>query len=500
MTVGAGPAASSNDDACSGDPSGTGMISAGLTDGEVDRRRAAGQGNAFQPPTSRGYLAILRQNTYPGINGPLLLISAVLVASGLYVEALLTAGPVAFNVFVGVIQESRAKRALDRIAVLTRPGATVIRDGRERPVDLVEVVLGDLVIAHRGDQVVVDGELVGDDRVELDEALLTGEADAVVRTRGETVRSGTAVLAGTARFVATRVGAETTANRLVARSRRAGDRQTPLQREVARTIWVVAGLVALTGLLVAVTGVATAEPGAPIGGREALEASAVLITLVPQGLAIMLTVTYAAGALRISRLGALVQRQRAIESMSRVDTLCIDKTGTLTTQATRFTKAVPLAPGLAPDAVARLVGEMAASTPTPDRTTAAIAAALPAAARALAETVPFASERRWSGSRYVDDDRPLVMGAAMTIIPALSIDGPGARRRTRRRSAPSWTRPRPRGIAWSWSPALPPARGSGMPRASRPCPPAWSRSRSSPWPRNSGPTPATPSVSSRAAA
>jgi cation-transporting P-type ATPase E len=390
----------------------------GLTMAEAAARRAAGQSNAFEPPASRSYLTILRQNTYPAINGPLAAISLVLVAYGLYVEALLTAGPVIANVVIGVVQEGRAKQALDRIAILTRPGATVVRDGEEQSVDLGDVVLGDLLVARRGDQIVVDGTLVGDGRVELDEAVLTGESDAVARSEGEPVRSGTSVLAGTARYVATRVGSDTTANQLIARSRTAPDRKTPLQREVARTIWAVAGLVALTGLLLALAG---PVPGAAGGGQAALEAAAVLVTLVPQGLAIMLTVTYAAGAVRISRLGALVQRQRAIESMSRVDTLCIDKTGTLTTQAIRFAACVPLAPGWDAAAAEGVVGSMAASTSVPDRTTTAILGAIPAQARATAAEVAFSSERRWSGLRFADDDRPLVMGAAMVILPPLAV-------------------------------------------------------------------------------
>jgi cation-transporting P-type ATPase E len=391
----------------------------GLTEADATRRRAAGQGNDFAPPASRSYLAIARQNAYPAINGPLLLISAVLLASGLLVEALLTAGPVVFNVVVGVVQESRAKRALDRIAIVTRPAATIVRDGRARSVDLAEIVLGDVVVADRGDQIVVDGDLVGDGRVELDEALLTGESDAVTRTTGQAVRAGTAVLAGSARYVATRVGADTTANQLVARSRLAKDRQTPLQREVARTIWFVAGLVVLTGILVAVSGGVAPAPGDPWTGRDAIEASAVLVTLVPQGLAIMLTVTYAAGALRISRLGALVQRQRAIESMSRVDTLCIDKTGTLTTQSIRFRRVIPLGQHTTVAAAETTIGQIAASVRVPDRTTSAIAAACPADPRPVADEVPFTSERRWSALRFAADDRALVMGAAMMIVPAL---------------------------------------------------------------------------------
>lgn len=400
----------------------------GLTDAEAVARLAAGQSNAFAAPASRSYLAILRGNAYPAINGPLVLISLVLAGYGLFMEAILTAAPVLFNIVIGLVQEVRAKRALDRIAIVTRPTATVIREGRALHIDLESVVLGDLVVAGRGDQLVVDGELVGDGRVELDEALLTGESDPIMRTRGDAVRSGTSVVAGEARYVATRVGAETTANRLIARSRLAPDRQTPLQREVARTIWIVAGLVVVTALIVVVAAVfadRVAGGGSSIvGHQETVEAAAVLVTLVPQGLAIMLTVTYAAGALRISRLGALVQRLRAVESMSRVDTLCIDKTGTLTTQRLSFTSLEALAPGDVHRAeLDALIGSMAASFTSPDRTTVAVASALPARTRPLDDEVPFSSERRWSGLRFAGDERPLVMGAAMTVLSRVRDDG-----------------------------------------------------------------------------
>lgn len=400
----------------------------GLTDAEAATRLAAGQSNAFAAPASRSYLAILRGNAYPAINGPLVLISLVLAGYGLLWEAILTAAPVLFNIVIGLVQEVRAKRALDRIAILTRPTATVIRDGRALSIDLESVVLGDLVVAGRGDQLVVDGELVGDGRVELDEALLTGESDPIMRTRGDAVRSGTSVVAGEARYVATRVGAETTANRLIARSRLAPDRQTPLQREVARTIWIIAGLVVVTALIVVVAAVfadRVAGGGSSIvGHQETVEAAAVLVSLVPQGLAIMLTVTYAAGALRISRLGALVQRLRAVESMSRVDTLCIDKTGTLTTQRLSFTSLEALAPGDDHRAeLDALIGSMAASFTSPDRTTVAVASALPARTRPLDDEVPFSSERRWSGLRFAGEERPLVMGAAMTVLSRVRDDG-----------------------------------------------------------------------------
>jgi cation-transporting ATPase E len=384
----------------------------GLSEAEADARRARGEGNAYRPSTSRTYWEILRQNAYPGINGILVVVSVLLLAFGMVVESLLTAGPVLANIGIGVAGESRAKRKLDRIALLSRPQARVIRDSEERGIGPAEVVLGDLLVARRGDQVVLDGTLVGDGRVELDESLLTGESDAVSKEAGDPVLSGTAVISGTAVFEVTSVGAASFANRLLAEAKRVGDERTPLQREIAATIWAVAALV-----LLAVVPVAIALAALPDGfsSTQTLTAAAVLVTLVPQGLAIMVTVTYATGALRISHLGALVQRQNAVESMARVDTLCMDKTGTLTTQRIWYAGADVLGDH-DPGEVAAALGSLAASTTATNRTTEAIAAACPGLARTVADEIPFASERRWSGLRFADGEAWLI-GAPTVLLP-----------------------------------------------------------------------------------
>ncbi|HSW42057.1 MAG TPA: HAD-IC family P-type ATPase, partial [Patescibacteria group bacterium] len=405
----------------------------GLDETEVAARRARGEGNTYRPPTSRTYWEILWQNTYLGINGILMSVSLLLILFGLHVEALLTAGPVITNIFVGVVQEARAKRKLDRIALLNRPRAHVIREGAEREIDPAGVVVGDLLVARRGDQVLLDGTSVAGGRAELDESLLTGESDPVTRVAGDPVLSGSAVVSGTLVYEVERVGAESFANRLLDEARKLGSERTPLQREIAATIWAVAGLVALAAIPVALAAIPT--------GFETVEtvtAAAVLVTLVPQGLAIMVTVTYAAGALRITRLGALVQRQNAVESMARVDTLCIDKTGTLTTQRIAFNGAEPVDHrGAAP--LPAILAALAASTTAPNRTTEALSAAHPGAARAVEDEIPFSSERRWSGLRFggapflagellpveLAPGATYLMGAPPVLIPHLATDPDG---------------------------------------------------------------------------
>jgi cation-transporting P-type ATPase E len=389
----------------------------GLTAAEAEARMARGEGNAYRPPTSRSYWEIFRQNAYLGINGILIAVSLLLVAFGLHIEALLTAAPVIANILIGVIQETRAKRKLDRIALLNRPRARVVRDGAEQAIDPAQVVLGDLLVARRGDQVLLDGTVVGEGRSEVDESLLTGESDPIIKVAGNPALSGSAVVSGTLVLEVERVGADSFANRLLAEAKKLGDERTPLQREIAATIWAVAGLVLVTALPVALA--LALLPGG-FDSKETLTAAAVLVTLVPQGLAIMITVTYAAGALRITRLGALVQRQNAVESMARVDTLCVDKTGTLTTQRIAFHLAEPIG-DTDRDALDTLLGVLAASTTAPNRTTEALGAAHPGAGIPVNDEIPFASERRWSGLRFGGaPGATYVMGAPPVLWPYLA--------------------------------------------------------------------------------
>jgi cation-transporting P-type ATPase E len=398
----------------------------GLSTGEVEARRAAGQGNEYRTPTSRTYWEIARDNSYPLINGPLLLVSIVLISFGAYVEAALTGLPVLGNIAIGVVQGSRAKRQLDRVALLSQPTSLVVRDGVEHQVRPSELVLGDIIVADRGDEIQLDGRIVGETRASIDESALTGESDPIEKGLGDEVLSGSAVLSGTARYEVEAVGADTFANRILAQAKGHHDLQTPLQADIARAFVAVGVLIVLSALIVALAILSQAED-AP---HDTVFAAAVLITLVPQGLALMLTVTYAAAAVRISRLGALAQRQSAIESMSRIDTFCSDKTGTLTTQRIRFAALEPIDAATDRVTLERVLAALAASTSAPNATTAALAAAFPGAAVDVSEEVAFSSALRWSAIRFDagDPSQPasgatFVLGAPAVL--ASAMDGRG---------------------------------------------------------------------------
>ncbi|MGN6563100.1 MAG: HAD-IC family P-type ATPase [Thermomicrobiales bacterium] len=367
------------------------FVTSGLTTAEVALRRAQGQGNDAPLPENQTYGQILRRNLLTFLNSVLTMIGVALLVLGRVNDAVSTVGIMAINVLVGTVQELYAKRKLDRITLLTRPIATVVRDGQERPVAPGELVTGDLLVARAGDQLVVDGEIVGIGRLELDEALLTGESDPVVKQAGDQVFAGSSCLAGGGRYIATRVGAASLARQLTVGARAFRQVRTPLQREIDVIIRLLVLLVCQFGFLL---GVASRLQGIPL--VESVQIAAVVAGLVPNGLILTISAAYALGALRMAGKGALVRQANAVESLSHINVLCLDKTGTLTANRLTLEAVQPLG---APEAEVRaLLGAYAASTTNGNKTIAAIGAACgpPDAVWRITHDVPFSSARQWS--------------------------------------------------------------------------------------------------------
>ena len=312
---------------------------------------------------------------------------------GRYSDAQISVGLGLINALISATQEIRAKHKLDQLQLLDRTPVVAVRDGAEVVVAPEEVVRGDVLRVRAGDQIVVDGPLLPGAPVEADESLLTGESDPVVKNPGDDLRSGSLCVAGKGHLLARDVGAASYAGRLTADARRATTDTTPLQRRITFVVRLVMTLtVLMSGAILAQ---ALLEGFTLV---RIVQITAVLSGLVPYGLFFLIAVAYTAGAARIAGSGALVQQVNAVESVSNVDVVCTDKTGTLTTGRLRLTDVEPVGdtPGL--DASATL-GAFAAAVTVPNLTSAALAAALPAPGSrwAVRDEVPFASSLRWSG-------------------------------------------------------------------------------------------------------
>ncbi len=365
----------------------------GLSSEEVSQRRAAGQVNAVPLKSSRPLADILRENLLSLTNTILFGIMFVLVIVGKPGDALATGGVVFLNVIIGIYQEIRAKQQLDHIALLSRPKVTVMRDGRETQVEQDEVVQGDVLMIRPGDQIVVDGTLISEKQVDVDESLLTGESDHIPKRQGDELLSGSFCVAGSGYYKAERVGENSFAFKLTTGAREYRRVLTPLQAQVSIIVRLLVLLAISLAILLFLSFAVEKKPFASM-----VQDSAVVISLVPQGLLLMITVAYALGAVRIARKGALVQQINAVESLSNVDVLCLDKTGTLTTNRITLRQIVPIT--VSESELRTQLGDFVASTGRINRTAEAIADAVPGTAHTTQAEIPFSSVYKWSGASF----------------------------------------------------------------------------------------------------
>ena len=384
----------------------------GLTAVEAQRRLRQ-RGSRVSTRSSRSYGSIFVANTFTVFNLILALFGAATLIFGNAKDALFL-GVLVANVAIGTFQEVRAKRALDKLAALVAPRATVVRDGSPREVPVDEVVVGDLVRVMAGDQVVADGTLVDSEGLALDESNLTGESEPVLRDVPDQVLSGSFVVEGAGAFAATAVGDDSRAARLTATARAFRHPRSPLERAMDRLLIVLVGVmlplgVAL-GVSLAIRGVSRAQ------ATETLTAA--VVNIVPEGLILLVALAAAVSAAKIARRGVLAQQLNAIESLASVSVMCTDKTGTLTEAALRVVALRP-ADAVTQSELETMFARYASSSSARNATLQAIHDAdLTGDGDASAVTpsaqVPFSSRRRWSALELGSDR--LVLGAPEALL------------------------------------------------------------------------------------
>ena len=386
----------------------------GLSTAEAERRRAAGQGNDVEIRAGRTYGRIVRDNVFNFINNLFYFLGILLLILGKPLDAFSVVFVIGANTVISLFQEVRAKRVMDKMAILLRPKADVLRDGQVTEIDPSLVVLGDVLRLEPGDQVVVDGPMVGEGRMEVDESLLTGESDLVTKHPGDDLMSGSFCMTGGGYYEAAQVGLDSFANKLTAKATAYKRELTPLQRQVVQIVRILLIVVIVFEILVWVRNVIGGVPFV-----ESVRMSTVILALIPNGLVLSIALTYALGAIRLLGKDVLVQQFNAVESLSNVDVLCTDKTGTLTSGVVTFEELAGLG---ADDArAARLLGAFAASTTDANRTIEALRTAFPAERLPAAHEAFFSSERKWSGLTFADGEErgAFVLGAPEILAPAL---------------------------------------------------------------------------------
>ncbi|WP_328362470.1 cation-translocating P-type ATPase [Streptomyces sp. NBC_00445] len=368
----------------------------GLTAAEVAERVARGEVNDVPVRSSRSTVDIVRANVFTRFNA----IIGVLWVIMLFVAPIqdsLFGFVILANTGIGIIQEWRAKKTLDSLAVIGETRPTVRRDGVAVEVSTSDIVLDDLIEIGPGDKAAVDGVCVEADGLEIDESLLTGEADPVVKQPGDQVMSGSFVVAGGGAFKATKVGREAYAAQLAEEASRFTLVHSELRTGISTILKYVTWMMAPAAIGLIITQLVVKDNdfkdsvARTVGG---------IVPMVPEGLVLLTSVAFAIGVIRLGRKQCLVQELPAIEGLARVDTVCLDKTGTLTEGGMDVSELRPLQ-GADDTYVRQVLGALGESDPRPNASLQAIIDAYPDADEwRCTESLPFSSARKYSGASF----------------------------------------------------------------------------------------------------
>ena len=368
----------------------------GLSAAEVAERVARGAVNRVKDRKSRSLASIVRENVLTLFNAIIVGASIIVLLFGDLRDGIF-GGVMVINAVIGIVSELRAKRTLDSLAIVDAPQASVLRDGTLSVIPARDVVLDDVIELTLGDQVSVDGTVLASAGLEIDESLLTGESRPVKKKEGDQLLAGTSVVAGSGCMVATAVGERVYAQGLSEQARAFTRTVSEIQVSINRVLQVVSVMLLP---VVAMTFYSQNRIAGGSGGdwREALVLSvASVIGMIPQGLVLLTSMNFAIGSATLARRGVLVQELPAVEVLARVDCLCLDKTGTLTTGGIRV-REVDVVSG---DTEAVLRALASASSDRTNATAEAIWQHLGEAEQAgaferIEWSVPFSSARKWS--------------------------------------------------------------------------------------------------------
>ena len=376
----------------------------GLTQAEAEARFREGQDNAIFATPPRTLQDIWRENLYTLFNFSLVGLAIAQLILGQPLGALVSLGTIFLNIGLNIAQEMLARRRLRDVQQAGRPQATVIREGRVYSIDPARIVVGDALVVGPGDQVLVDGPMIGQGRIVVDETML-GRGRRVSKKAGDFLYAGSVCLDGRAVYEAQRLGDERRIAARLAEAPSARPEPTPLERIVERVLWVLLAFVALlTVLLFSVY--FRLDQTLNVDVEPFTDAISVIFNIAPSSLYFMIVLTYAAGTADLARLGALVHRARSVESLAQATVVCFAQAGFLTGTHVEIR---PLAPpeGREPVAESRLrqiLGDFVRNTSLDNLATRAIAAAFEGTPRPVREEAPFLAVYGWSAVAFDDDD------------------------------------------------------------------------------------------------
>ncbi|WP_218673344.1 HAD-IC family P-type ATPase [Bacillus sp. CDB3] len=324
----------------------------------------------------------------------------------------LFAGVIITNTLIGVIQEVRAKTILEKLALLNMTRVNVKRDGKEKDIGLEELVLDDVVILKPGTKIVADGEIMYGNEIEVDEALLTGESDPVLKKEGDAVYAGSFVVMGSGYKKVTKVGADTYAAKLVEEAKKFKLLNSELQKSVNQILKVIIWLVFPISILLITTQIFFAKS---TWQDAVIRAVTGIVGMVPEGLVLLTSATFVVAIIRLSKWKALVQELPATEVLARVDVLCLDKTGTITEGTLKLDRVEPIGP-YSKEKIDNALAGLAHAFPNINPTQQAILKHYPQSSPLhITHKIPFSSKTKWMGVTF-EQEGAWILGAPEVIL------------------------------------------------------------------------------------
>lgn len=378
----------------------------GLSSAQAQERVDAGWANLPIDPPGKTVGQIVRSNVFTYFNMLFFFLAACVLAVGSW-QNVMFMGVVLANIAIGIVQELRSKRTLDKLTLLTAPQGAVIRDGRRRKIPTSEMVRDDIVEFSAGDQIFADAVVVAGE-CSANEALITGEADEIKKKPGDELLSGSFVVSGQCRARLTRVGADSFANRLTLEAKAAKPpQQSEMMRSLTRLVQVIGIAIIPLGILMAVKEIVWLGRSVTDG---VVATVASLIGMIPEGLYLLTSMALAAGVVRLAQKRTLVHDMGCIETLARVDVLCVDKTGTVTENKMTVEDVVPLCPDRFEESDIRLImADYVAAMRADNDTMAALRRYFTGEVKQPAiKAVPFTSAKKFGGVSFHEDETYLL--------------------------------------------------------------------------------------------
>ena len=378
----------------------------GLSSAQAQERVDAGWANLPIDPPGKTVGQIIKSNVFTYFNMLFFLLAAFVLVFGTWQNAMFL-GVVFANIAIGIVQELRSKPTLDKLTLLTAPHGAVIRDGRQRKIPTSEMVRDDIVVFSAGSQIFADAVVVAGE-CSVNEALITGEADEIKKPAGADLLSGSFVVSGECRARLTQVGADSYANRLTIEAKEAKPpQQSEMMRSLTRLVQIIGIAIIPLGILMAIKEIVWLERSVSDG---VVATVASLIGMIPEGLYLLTSMALAAGVVRLAQKKTLVHDMGCIETLARVDVLCVDKTGTVTENKMAVEDVIPLCPDRFEEEDIRLImADYVAAMRADNDTMAALRKYFTGKVTQQAiKAVPFTSAKKFGGVSFHEDETYLL--------------------------------------------------------------------------------------------